>query len=295
MPTFSVVITAYKNDQYLPACLQSISDQTYGDWECIVVNDASPDNTSSIAHEFENEDSRFKVIDLQSNGGLHLARRAGVEACQGDYVIFLDADDDFRLDGLENLANRLMGFPADITHFGITVVPDGADEDACAAFEINVNSCQPVLSRDELLRIVFTNEGGYARDWRVTQRAYTRSLAQSAFASMTSNRLERAEDCYEYLVLASKACSEASCNDIRLLNYHYGRGITGTHCIDVDKFTSFCEQFRSCADAIESFADSELSNYAKGALSKLQDLLMNDWLVRVPASDKKKAADTFSS
>ena len=294
MPTFSIVVTAYKNDRYLPACLRSIADQSYCSWECIVVNDASPDDTSSIAHEYANNDSRFKVLDLQANGGLHLARRAGLEACSGDYVIFLDADDDFRVDGLDGLADRLRESPVDIAHFGITVIADGADEDACAAFEENVNSYQPELSRDELLRTVFTSEGGYARDWRVTQRAYALSVAQSAFASMTNDRLERAEDCYEYLVLASKAASEASYNDIRLLNYHYGRGVTGTQRIDAKKFANFCEQFHACADAIEDFADSGLSCYAKGALVKLQDLLMNDWLVRVASSDKEKAADVFA-
>lgn len=294
MPTFSVVVTAYKNDQFLPACLQSIADQTMPDWECIVVNDASPDDTSSIAHEFAKKDDRFKVLDLEVNGGLHLARRAGVEACRGDYVIFLDADDDFSADGLEQMAVRLAQSPYDMAHFGIKVIPDGADEKTCASFEDNVNADQPVLERDDLLRIVFTCEGGYARDWRVTQRAYSLSLARSAFAAMTDKRLERAEDCYEYLVLASKAKSEVSFNDIRLLNYHYGRGITGTRRIDGATFARFCEKFRDCVDAINGYAGSGLSCYAAGSYSKLMDLLMNDWLVRVANSEKEKAAGTFA-
>ena len=51
MLSFSVVVTAYKNDEYLPGCLGSVSAQTYPHWECVVVNDASPDNTRQICRE----------------------------------------------------------------------------------------------------------------------------------------------------------------------------------------------------------------------------------------------------
>lgn len=291
MPTFSIVVTAYKNSEYLPACLQSLVDQTFSDWECIVVNDASPDNTSTIAHRFSEADGRFHVLDLEHNVGLHLARRAGVQACQGDYVIFLDADDDFDVDGLRQLLLATKEHSADILHFGITVIPGAADAEACKAFEQNVNNGQEGWSRKELLDSVFAADGGYLQDWRVTQRAYKLRLAQDAFQAMTSERLERAEDCYEFFVLADKAADEVTVNDVRLLNYHFGRGVTGTSSIDSETFSRFCEQFKACIDATLAYAEThDLGSHAEGARRKLLDLLMNDWLLRVSDDDKDASA-----
>ena len=291
MPTFSIVVTAYKNSEYLPACLQSLVDQSFLDWECVVVNDASPDETSAVAHKFSDSDRRFRVLDLVNNVGLHLARRAGVQACRGDYVIFLDADDDFDAEGLSRLAEAVQENPADILHFGISVISDGADADACEAFENNVNGEQDAWTRDQLLNFVFAADGGYLQDWRVTQRAYRLHLARDAFEAMTSGRLERAEDCYEFFVLADKATSEVTVNDIRLLNYHFGRGVTGTSSIDAATFARFCEQFKACIDVLFAYAEARgLGSYADGAKSKLLDLLMNDWLLRVHDDDKKASA-----
>lgn len=300
VPTFSIVVTAYNNSEYLPACLQSLANQTFADWECIVVNDASPDDTSAVAHGFADSDERFRVLDLEQNVGLHLARRAGVEACRGDYVIFLDADDDFDTDGLRLLSASLREHPADIAHFGITVIPDGADPEACVAFEENVNGEQDAWGRAELLASVFAADGGYLQDWRVTQRAYRLRLVREAFAAMTGVRLERAEDCYEFFVLADQAADEVTVNDVRLLNYHFGRGVTGTSSIGAEKFASFCEQFKACIDATFEYAETRgLTSCAEGAKSKLLDLLMNDWLLRVADADKEasahKAADVLGA
>ena len=291
MPTFSIIVTAFKNCEYLPACLQSLADQTLADWECVVVNDASPDDTSAVAHRFADADPRFRVLDLEKNVGLHLARRAGVAAAKGDYVIFLDADDDFAAEGLEQLAAAIAARPADIYHFGINVIADGADPDACEAFEENVNQDFDDAGREALLRSVFASDGGYLQDWRVTQRAYKADLARSAFDAMTDGRLERAEDCYEFFVFSDLAADEVTVNDVRLLNYHFGRGVTGTSSVTADTFARFCKQFCACMAATDAYAAKKgLQSYADGARSKLLDLLMNDWLVRVSDADKESAA-----
>lgn len=63
MLTFSIVVTAYNNDTYLPGCLDSLVAQTYGSWECVVVNDASPDTTAAIAARYAAGDARFIPLD----------------------------------------------------------------------------------------------------------------------------------------------------------------------------------------------------------------------------------------
>ena len=88
----SIIVPCYDQAQYLDDCLQSILDQTYTNWECIIVNDGSPDNTERIADEWLQKDSRFKYIK-KINGGLSSARNAGLHIASGDFIQFLDSDD----------------------------------------------------------------------------------------------------------------------------------------------------------------------------------------------------------
>lgn len=91
-PIISVIIPCYNQAQYLTEALDSVLNQTDNNWECIIVNDGSTDNTETVAKEFTDTDARFKYIYKQ-NGGLSSARNAGLNASSGLYIQFLDADD----------------------------------------------------------------------------------------------------------------------------------------------------------------------------------------------------------
>lgn len=88
----SVIVPCYNQAQYLPEALQSILEQTITNWECIIVNDGSTDNTEEIALEWGSKDGRFKYFNKE-NGGLSSARNAGLKIAKGKYIQFLDADD----------------------------------------------------------------------------------------------------------------------------------------------------------------------------------------------------------
>ncbi|MCY0975824.1 glycosyltransferase family A protein [Chryseobacterium wangxinyae] len=88
----SIIVPCYNQAQYLDACLQSVLDQTYQDWECIIVNDGSPDNTGEVAKVWLNKDIRFKYL-YKENGGLSSARNTGIEVAEGEWILPLDADD----------------------------------------------------------------------------------------------------------------------------------------------------------------------------------------------------------
>ena len=92
MPLISVIVPCYNQAQYLDECLRSVLDQTYQDWECIVVNDGSPDNTEEVANQWLAKDSRFKYL-YKENGGLSSARNAGIKEAKGEWILPLDADD----------------------------------------------------------------------------------------------------------------------------------------------------------------------------------------------------------
>ena len=92
MPLISVVVPCYNQAQYLDECLQSVLNQTYQDWECIIVNDGSPDHTEEIAKKWVEKDARFSYL-FKENGGLSSARNAGIEIAKGEWILPLDADD----------------------------------------------------------------------------------------------------------------------------------------------------------------------------------------------------------
>lgn len=88
----SVIIPCYNQSHYLSEALQSVLDQVYDKWECIIVNDGSPDNTDEIAKEWIDKDTRFKYI-CKENEGLSSARNAGILIAEGEFILPLDADD----------------------------------------------------------------------------------------------------------------------------------------------------------------------------------------------------------
>ncbi|WP_294290360.1 glycosyltransferase family A protein [uncultured Chryseobacterium sp.] len=91
-PTISIIVPCYNQAEYLDECLQSVYDQSYQDWECIIVNDGSPDDTAEVVKRWIERDNRFHYL-FKTNGGLSSARNAGIEIAKGEWILPLDADD----------------------------------------------------------------------------------------------------------------------------------------------------------------------------------------------------------
>ena len=99
MKLISIIIPCYNQVAFLPETLQSVLDQSYEHWECIIVNDGSLDNTEEVALEWCQKDSRFNYLKKE-NGGLSSARNAGLKIAKGEYIQFLDSDDILEKDKL---------------------------------------------------------------------------------------------------------------------------------------------------------------------------------------------------
>ncbi|WP_179415181.1 glycosyltransferase family 2 protein [Mucilaginibacter sp. E4BP6] len=91
-PAISIIVPCYNQAEYLPETLTSVLAQTVADWECIIVNDGSTDDTEAVAKEWTAKDERFKYIH-QQNRGLSEARNKGIESAKGEYILPLDSDD----------------------------------------------------------------------------------------------------------------------------------------------------------------------------------------------------------
>lgn len=121
MPRVSVIIPLYNKAPFVDKCLQTVASQTFTDYECIIVNDGSTDNSAELVEswlkESINDNSRtinghscFKLIS-QPNSGVSAARNNGVKAAKGDYIAFLDADDWWEPTFLEKMVRFAEQYP----------------------------------------------------------------------------------------------------------------------------------------------------------------------------------------
>lgn len=103
MPKISVIIPVYNTEKYLEKCLDSIINQTYQDFEIVIINDGSIDNSQNIIEKYlDKYQNKIKCINKE-NGGLSSARNYGIEVARGDYIIFVDSDDYIKKDLFEQL------------------------------------------------------------------------------------------------------------------------------------------------------------------------------------------------
>lgn len=110
-PLISIIIPAYQRENVIPRAIRSVLSQTFLDFELIIVDDHSTDNTRAIVEKFIESDPRVKYIFLESNQGPACARNAGVKSSQGEYIAFLDSDDEWYPSKLEKQVGILQQFP----------------------------------------------------------------------------------------------------------------------------------------------------------------------------------------
>lgn len=89
----SVITPSYNAESHLPKTIESVFAQTYKNWEMLIVDDCSPDNTNRLIESYVKQDGRIKLIKLEKNSGAAVARNKAIELAQGRYIAFLDSDD----------------------------------------------------------------------------------------------------------------------------------------------------------------------------------------------------------
>lgn len=116
-PKVSIIVPAYKVENYLSECIDSLLAQTYTNLEIILVDDKSPDRSGEIADTYSKKDPRIKVIHKPKNEGLNMARATGLAGSTGEYVMFVDSDDMLVYDCVEKTVRSLLKHKADFVRF----------------------------------------------------------------------------------------------------------------------------------------------------------------------------------
>ncbi len=105
MPSISIIVPVYQAEQYLPPCVESVTDQTFSDWELLLVDDGCTDGSPAICDRLAASDSRIRALHQPKNAGVSEARNRGLREAKGAYIAFLDADDSLEPRALETLWN----------------------------------------------------------------------------------------------------------------------------------------------------------------------------------------------
>lgn len=115
MPAVSIVIPVYNAEQTLSRCLNSVAAQTFSDFECLLVNDGSSDQSAAILAGFARRDARFRVLSSENHGVSH-ARNMALARAGGEFLAFLDADDTWEPNALETLIAAIGELDVAVAH-----------------------------------------------------------------------------------------------------------------------------------------------------------------------------------
>lgn len=138
-PKVSVIVPVYNVEKYLPECIDSILAQTFTDFEILLIDDGSPDNSGAICDEYAKKDSRIHVFH-KPNGGVSSARNLGIDKVQGEWITFVDSDDTIPKDSLKKAIKEISSNDLDLLYVMHTQT---------VIYPSNVNFYNRVLSQSE--------------------------------------------------------------------------------------------------------------------------------------------------
>lgn len=138
MIKISVIVPVYNVEKYLPNCLQSLVNQNYNDYEIIIINDGSTDNSEKIIKDYKTKYPKLIKYYKKDNGGLSSARNLGIVKSIGEYLLFVDSDDSLEINALNTLANHINKKKLDIVVFNLYSIKDNIKEEI-QTFNTNIN------------------------------------------------------------------------------------------------------------------------------------------------------------
>ncbi len=185
----SIIVPVYNCEDYLERCLDSIKGQTLTDWECIVIDDGSSDNSGAVLERYASKDSRFRVIH-QENRGVSAARNAGLDVAAGEYVGFVDSDDWIESDMFSILYKEALDTGSDIA--------------VCSVCGRSSGKHREVLSSKEALMTMFDPRSGM--EGFTPTRLIKRSLLKSAVFDENIRCYEDLIFFYHLFSSAEKVC-----------------------------------------------------------------------------------------
>lgn len=274
MSKISVIIPAHNNENTLGLSLKSVLSQTFSDFEAIVVDDASVDRTYEIAQEFACLDERIKCVHLTENVHGALARKYGVQKAQGEYIMFLDADDELDHEAFEALYKEMKKRPVDVLHFGVMVKTVQLHDPQIAEFtERYLAPYDGCLSGQEVFTMCFT-ERKYK--WNLVNKVFAASVCRKGFEHVRTKGVHRGDDLYVYAGLAYYAKSYRGLPDNKLYIYNYGAGQDGSSAVDFEKYDDLSDSYEAVEEIRQFLNEQNAPDAYYAGLDSIERALMDN-------------------
>jgi teichuronic acid biosynthesis glycosyltransferase TuaG len=171
----SIITPSYNSEEFISETIISIINQTYSNWELLITDDCSKDNTINIVKSFQENDIRIKLFILKSNGGSGLARNNSIRNAKGRYIAFCDSDDQWKIDKIEKQLGFMDRLNLSFTYSSYDVVDEfGSFKSVIEApktisykkmLNNNYVGCLTAIYDRKLLGNLFMNEIRKRQDW----------------------------------------------------------------------------------------------------------------------------------
>ena len=295
-PKVSVIVPAYNDAGTLKRTVKSCLLEKACPIEVVVVDDASTDETLSVAMDMAKRDSRVRVIHHEKNLQALEARRSGMAACKGSFVLFLDADD--WLDPEVCSASRAVQQETNADIVAFSIVPE---------YPIRKPSPEVVLGRSEMYTtpdilaegpdIVHATFRDDRVSWSLCGKLFAKTLLERAFAHIPRQRMFQCEDAYLYFVIASLAARLVGRANLPVYRYSMGTGDTRADATGLtsDEFDSICKNSLAAKQVATFLDESHLWETYREDYAALRFRLLADPTSRYPheiaAQDRSAAFD----
>ena len=243
MPLVSIIVPVYNTEKYLPRCLDSLVNQTFRDIEIIIVNDCSQGNCNEIAEEYLKKDNRIKYIEHNENKGTLIARKTGSIAAEGDYITYLDSDDELDINTCEELYKVVSKEDYDVIPFSIKVDS-----------KYNVEALELwLLSERNIIKYPFVEllDGRFYHN--VAGNFFKKDVIKKSISYIPDIRLTNAEDLLQLAIILYFCKSYKTLNK-KLYIYHYDIGASPRiEDLEIDKYKFLCQTTKIALDEIYNF------------------------------------------
>lgn len=290
-PKISIIIPVYNVEKHLESCLESVVNQSFKDIEIICVNDCSTDNSMDILKKYAEKDNRIIVIDKTQNEGTMLARKSGVSAAKGKYIIFIDADDYIKEDLCQFVNDITAKECADVIQFCIDI--DGYSvnnndvewmRNAFKPIEKRLNASQ-ILSEAFITRKCTTSLVG---------KIFKAELCKKVNEFLPYEKCYVGEDIFTYFIFANFAESYIGINTKGYYVYRYGLGVENSKTMPISKFEQYCKMSNWVEYAEKFLIKNGSDDLKKQALEKMAVRMCEDcckiYKNRISDIDKENAA-----
>ena len=228
----TIIIPVYNTAQWLGACLESVTGQDLKEIEIICVDDRSTDRSPGILAQFAEKDPRIRILTHETNRGTLAARKTGVMAAGGDYIMLMDSDDTLDQGLCSSVYTKIQERGTDILEFPVRKV------NTETGAEILWKSVAPPPDGENVLSWLYSQKNFH---WNLFKRIYRSDVCKKAYSEIPDVRCDVADDALASFFISYYAGSYSSEQSECMYTYYYGRGISSQQHMPIEKFRQYCE------------------------------------------------------